>query len=537
MIYNYRMSIIFSLFDPELDGLDGDQGNLWKHWRPTVSLLGHEDLPVSRLELLVQRQHKAMAERAILDMATLSPQTRIVCHDIHFNDPWDFEEVFAVLHDIVDAYAFDPDKADYLAHMSAGTHVARICLFLLCEAGLLPGRMLQSYPAGVYGEGTEAGWRTIDITLARYDRLARRFERRKARGEHFLKSGIATENPGFNSMIDEMEAVAIASRQPILLTGPTGAGKSVLASRIYELKYQRRQLTGAFVPVNCATLRGDTAMSTLFGHCKGAFTGAVSARGGLLKAADKGLLLLDEIGELGAEEQAMLLTVLEKGHFYPVGSDREASSDFQLIAGSNRDLRGEVRNGRFREDLLARIDLWHFELPGLLQRSEDIEPNIAFELDKFASRNGRRVTFNREALQRYLAFALSPLAAWCGNFRDLNASVIRMATLAAGGRIDGDNVEREISRLVISWSGGQPPASEGVSSKYLSADRISQLDLFDQLQLEQVVKVCLESATLSDAGRRLFSVSRTRRRSINDSDRLRKFLARFGLDWETIHSN
>jgi len=528
------MNIVFSLFDPELDG--GDPSDHQNHWRPTVSLLSHADLPIDRLELLVQRQHIEMARIAIADMVACSPETRIVRHDIHFQDPWDFEEVFAVLHDIIDDYSFDPDKADYFAHMSAGTHVARICLFLLCESRLLPGRMLQSYPADAYGQGTEAGWRTIDLTLARYDRLAQRFERRKARGEQFLKSGIATENPAFNRMIEEIEEVAIASQHPILLTGPTGAGKSVLAHRIYELKYQRHQLTGSFVPVNCATLRGDSAMSTLFGHHKGAFTGAVNARKGLLKAADQGLLFLDEIGELGLEEQAMLLTALEKGHFYPVGSDREASSNFQLIAGSNRDLRSEVRIGRFREDLLARIDLWHFDLPGLRQRSEDITPNIIFELDKFASRNGRQVRFNREAMRRYLDFALSPAAMWRGNFRDLNASVTRMATLAGSGRIDTQIVERELSRLAWSWNREQPRASQSILGELLPADAIDQLDLFDRLQLEQVVKVCLECASLSDAGRRLFGVSRVHRTSTNDSDRLRKYLARFGLDWGSIHS-
>lgn len=91
--------------------------------------------------------------------------------------------------------------------------------------------------------------------------------------------------------------------------------------------------------------------------------GAVTDRAGLLRTADKELLFLDEIGELGLEEQAMLLTALEKGHFYPVGSDRESNSDFQLIAGTNRDLHHQVREGELREDLLSRIDLWHFHLP------------------------------------------------------------------------------------------------------------------------------------------------------------------------------
>ncbi len=127
-------------------------------------------------------------------------------------------------------------------------------------------------------------------------------------------------------------------------------------------------------------------MSTLFGHVKGAFTGALRERPGILRAADKGVLFLDEIGELGNDEQAMLLQALEEKTFLPLGSDREAHSDFQLIAGTNRDLLSAVREGLFREDLLARINLWTFTLPGLRSRPEDIEPNLQFELDQFAQR-------------------------------------------------------------------------------------------------------------------------------------------------------
>src|SRR6185437_12178074 len=158
-------------------------------------------------------------------------------------------------------------------------------------------------------------------------------------------------------------------------------------------KKLRHQLPGNFVEVNCATLRGDGAMSALFGHIKGAYTGAVQERAGLLRSANKGLLFLDEIGELGADEQAMLLRALEEKRFLPVGSDKEVQSDFQLIAGTNRDLGQRVREGSFRDDLYARLNLWTFQLPGLADRAEDIEPNLDFELERFAEGNQRRVMF------------------------------------------------------------------------------------------------------------------------------------------------
>ena len=159
------------------------------------------------------------------------------------------------------------------------------------------------------------------------------------------------QNKKFNQLIDRIERVAISSKAPFFLTGPTGAGKSNLARRIYELKKTRRQISGAFVEVNCATIRGDGAMSSLFGHRRGAFTGAIADRPGTPARADGGLLFLDEVGGF-TDEQAMLLRSLEDKRFLPVGSDKEAQSDFQLIAGTNCDLSQAVSAGRFREDLL-----------------------------------------------------------------------------------------------------------------------------------------------------------------------------------------
>jgi transcriptional regulatory protein RtcR len=337
----------------------------------------------------------------------------------------------------------------------------------------------------------------------------------------------------FNRIIAEIERVAIRSRAPMLLMGPTGAGKSFLAKRVFELKKSRHQLAGNFVEVNCATLHGDGAASALFGHIKGAFTGAANERAGLLRTAHKGLLFLDEIGELGLDEQAMLLKAIEEKTFFPVGSDREADSDFQLIAGTNRDLRDEVLAGRFREDLFARINLWTYELPSLAKRPEDLAPNLDYLLEQFCDELGESIRFNKEARARYMAFATSSAAEWRGNFRDLSASVMRMATLAEGGRISNNVVDLEIERLRAQWhrtvTGGQPALE-----KLLSSEQLVQLDLFDRLQLESVIRVCGESHSLSEAGRKLFAASLSTRASANDADRLRKYLARFGLQWQQL---
>ena len=306
-----------------------------------------------------------------------------------------------------------------------------------------------------------------------------------------------------------------------------------LARRIYELKRRREQFRGEFVEVNCATLRGDQAMSALFGHVKGAFTGATAPRPGLLKTADGGLLFLDEIGELGLDEQAMLLRAVEEKRFLPVGADQETASAFQLIAGTNRDLQQAVSRGAFREDLLARINLWTFRLPGLSERREDIAPNLDYELERSTAATGRKVTMNKEAREQFLAFGESPAARWRANFRDLNAAVTRMATLASSGRIAVEQVQDEIARLQQGW-GEAAVDRESLLPTVLSQERIAQLDLFDRVQLEAVVRVCRESRSLSDAGRTLFAASRLDKKQPNDADRLRKYLSRFGLVWSDI---
>jgi transcriptional regulatory protein RtcR len=298
-------------------------------------------------------------------------------------------------------------------------------------------------------------------------------------------------------------------------------------------------MTGPFVEVNCATLRGDGAASTLFGHKKGAFTGAAGERAGLLRTAHQGALFLDEIGELGLDEQAMLLKAIEEKRFFPVGADKEVESDFQLIAGTNRDLRSDVAAGRFREDLFARINLWTYDLPGLAKRPEDIEPNLDHLLAIHAAENNRVVRFNAEARAAYLRFAQSAEALWCGNFRDLSASVTRLATLADGGRIPVALVQAEIARLRWLWN-RESPKTDGSGAEDVDLDallgdeRAAALDLFDRLQLEAVVRVCRESRSLSDAGRQLFQASRAQRSVVNDADRLRKYLAKYGLEWSRI---
>jgi transcriptional regulatory protein RtcR len=526
-----RRTVVIGLLGTTIDRGKGTKR--WEGWRPSVAACQHEDLLVDRFELLHPQRFTALAETVRDDIRHVSPETEVRLVLDETSDPWDFEEVYGSLHDFARSYRFDTETEDYLVHITTGSHVAQICLFLLMESRHIPGRLLQtSPPTGMRG-GDPGTFRIIDLDLSKYDRIATRFARDELDERSLLKSGIQTRSASFNEVVDRLDRVTVRSSSPILLLGPTGAGKSLLARRIYELKKTRRLVKGPFVEVNCATVRGDAAMSALFGHVKGAFTGAVRDRPGLLLSANDGFLFLDEVGELGLDEQAMLLRALEEKRFLPLGSDKELSSDFQLIAGTNRDLADAVKTGRFREDLLARINLWTFSLPGLVDRREDIEPNLDYELEQFRRRAGTAVTFSKEARAQFLAFAMSDTALWPGNFRDLNAVITRLATLAPAGRITVDQVNAEVAHLKAVWTKAQSASSPrpALADRVMPPSTVANLDRFDRVQLEDVLRVCRSAVSLSAAGRVLFDCSRERKKIANDADRLRKYLARFDLEW------
>lgn len=527
-----KKTIVIGFLGSTLD--QGKRPDRWQRWRPTVSLLMHDDLHIDEMYILHDRQHTHLLDHLRQDSQIISPQTQIYGRQVSIQDPWDFAEVYGVLYDFIKSFKFNTEENEYLLHITTGTHVAQICWYLLVDAHYLPAKLIQSSP--IESRQPQGEYRIIDLDLSCYDALKQRFDAEQQQHWQQLKSYIQTRNHQFNQLIIEIEHVATRSSAPILIMGATGVGKSHLAKQIFQLKKEKFHLQGRFIDVNCATLRGDSAMSALFGHVKGAFTGANQARAGWLKSADGGILFLDEIGELGLDEQSMLLKALEDKTFFPVGSDQAVEVDFQLIAGTNKDLRQEVMAGRFREDLWARLNTWTFFLPRLKDRVEDIAPNIEFELQRFAIAQQQQVYFQSDAHQLYLDFATSKQATWQGNFRDLAASVTRMATLAQGSRITTEDVQYEIEKLKQLWQfeDKDQELSPSILHQLFSIDEINQLDEFDQIQLVGVLQVCLECKSMAEAGRRLFAHSRKQKMSINDSDRVKKYLSRYGITWAAI---
>lgn len=528
-----KKTVVVSLIGTQLDYV-GKRGDRWAKWRPNISLCSQDDLLVDQLHLLHDNHSSRLANNVAVDISSISPQTDTKLHTISFKDPWDFEEVYAKLYDWCQQQQFDSEENDYLFHITTGTHVVQICSYLLTESRHFPGRLIQSSPDHNNKNKSIGRVQIIDLDLSRYDQIATRFDVEHQQGKELLKGGIDTKNSAFNKLITQIEKVAIRSQEPILLSGPTGAGKSQLATRIYQLKKQRSMLKGPLVSVNCATLKGVNAMASLFGHTKGAFTGALNSRDGYLLSANNGVLFLDEIGELGLKEQAMLLHAIENKTFHPVGSDTLEHSEFQLISGTNRNLHNEVSKGNFREDLLARINLWNYELPALKNRKEDIPANIDYEINMFASNNGQRVQFNAEAMRTFTNFATSDKALWTGNFRDLSSAITRLCTLADSSRITNAETEEEIERLTRAWHPLDAPSPYSRLQKNLTSSQIATLDAFDKQQLEFVLSVCERHTSMASAGRELFDVSRTLKSKQNDSSRLQKHLNKFNLKWQDL---
>ncbi|BCR06576.1 sigma-54-dependent Fis family transcriptional regulator [Desulfuromonas versatilis] len=220
----------------------------------------------------------------------------------------------------------------------------------------------------------------------------------------------------------ELAKKVAPSDASVLILGESGTGKELIASTIH---YSSRRRDQRFLTINCAALTDTLLESQLFGHVKGAFTGAVGTQRGLVEEADRGTLFLDEIGDVSASLQAKLLRVLQEREFIPVGSTRVRHADVRFIAATNRDLEAEVAKGNFREDLYYRLNVVTLNVPPLRERRDDIQLLAEFFLRKYASRGSQGVSGDALALLRSYD--------WPGNVRELE-NVIEMAAILADGR-------------------------------------------------------------------------------------------------------
>ena len=228
------------------------------------------------------------------------------------------------------------------------------------------------------------------------------------------------------------QAMAVDSN--VLITGETGTGKDVLARAIH---YGGKRKDKPYVPICCSAIPSALVESELFGHVKGAFTGATENRIGKMQVADSGTLFLDEIGEMPMEAQSKLLRVLQDGRFYAVGSTREAEVDVRFICATNRDFARSIESGQFRQDLYYRINVLPIHMPALRNRREDIPALVAHFVAKHAPRvNAAVADFSPRAMSRMMAYS------WPGNVRELENTVERILVCHADTKvIQGDDLD------------------------------------------------------------------------------------------------
>ena len=324
------------------------------------------------------------------------------------------------------------------------------------------------------------------IKLGAYDYLTKPFPNEKLLGmvENVLQMRrLASENrrlreelaggapepmvfasPRFHEVYDLTLKVA-PSDANILVLGESGTGKELIASALHHNSQRRDH---PFVSLNCAALSDTLLESQLFGHLRGAFTGAVTNQKGMLEEADGGTLFLDEIGDVSPAVQAKLLRVIQERDFIPVGSTRSKKVDVRFVAATNKDLQREVAEGRFREDLYYRLNVISINLPPLRDRPEDIEPLARHFLRRFAARMAKNIpAIEPEALAALQAYG------WPGNVRELE-NVMERAVILTGGSAIGIAVIplKGIERSVVAAAPAAAPPARMVALEELERQHI-----------------------------------------------------------------
>ncbi len=314
---------------------------------------------------------------------------------------------------------------------------------------------------------------SLDEVTRKVDRLleVRELEHRVARlrrevHQRFDTEGVVADSPSMQRVL-ELVRKAAGSRSSVLVEGESGTGKELIARALHD---QSPWADRDFIAVNLAAQPRDLVDATLFGHEKGAFTGAARGRDGVFRAARGGTVFLDEISEMPPEVQVKLLRVLENREVLPLGADRPVPVDFRLVAATNKPLRAEVDAGRFREDLFFRVEILKVELPPLRERQDDIPPLARRFLARHAEKQRRNPPrIGSDAMRRLQTYA------WPGNVRELSNVLERAVLLCDTEWIEPDDLPSDLS-------GTQPPP-DVLDLKVAMAD-------YERRHIERVLAHC-----------------------------------------------
>ena len=293
------------------------------------------------------------------------------------------------------------------------------------------------------------------LDLSRF-RIENRFLREQVAGTRVFHE-LTGDSAPMRAVYDLIERVA-PTRSAVLITGETGTGKELVARAIHRLSPRQKAL---FVPLNCTAIPADLLESELFGHVRGAFSGAQAERVGKFQVADGGTLFLDEIGDMDYGSQAKLLRVLQEGVVEPVGSNRRIPVDVRIVSSTNRDLETAMAEGRFREDLFYRLNVFRIHMPPLRDRHEDIPALSRRLLDEFGRDMGKGGLRLDDGCDRLLAGY-----AWRGNVRELRNLMERAAVLA-----EGPHVTADLIRTLLPAGAERPPRDLNLERSVVEAER------------------------------------------------------------------
>jgi len=331
-------------------------------------------------------------------------------------------------------------------------------------------------------------------------RLSKENERLKAElSEKYAYSNIIGKSEVMRKVFD-LVRLAAPSRSNILIAGESGTGKELVAKAIHHASPRARN---AFVTVNSGSLPPELLESSLFGHMKGAFTGAIATKRGLFEVADGGSIFLDEIGNINLETQAKLLRVIQEKEFMRLGSVETIKVDVRIIAASNADLQKLMRELHFREDLFYRLNVITIQLPPLRRRREDIPLLVSHFLDKYAEENKRKV---REVTPEAMRILMDH--SWPGNVRELENAIERAVVLCTGDRIGPDLLPDYLRYPVDTEQPAMVVPAEGLSlkdavSRYERAMILQSLEMANGVQKRAAELLNLKPSTLNEMMKRL----------------------------------
>jgi len=417
--------------DPFSRGLVGEEDQPG----PILSLAAAH--PFDVVILLSTPATQEITSQTQAEIANRHPSVEVRVRDVPLDDPTDYTAILAQLRQHIVAVQDDIWDGVFFIAVASGTPQMHAVWVLLAAGGEIPAKLLHVRPPRFVTRDRPLV-SEIDLTSDVFPTVRARISTEMDSGDSVVPDAgvlirqlsIVGDHPSVRKALEVTQALA-DSAVPILIRGETGTGKELFARLVHIASGRPRD---RFVPVNCAAIPEDLVESVLFGHRKGAFTGAIQDQRGKFDLADGGTLFLDELGELPMATQAKLLRVLQDGIVEPVGAEQGHQVDVRIVAATNRDVAKAIRKGEFREDLYYRLCVGEILLPPLRERRSDI-PKLALHLlDRINATIRHPKRLSQDALARLQSHS------WLGNVRDLENVIERSARLCRGDVLDADDL-------------------------------------------------------------------------------------------------